>query len=92
MMKPSVKLGHLASELDLEHTGDPDIELTGIAPLFAACASDVSFLDNIKYRQYLRQTQAGVVILAASELDSCPTAALIADHPYYVYAKVARYF
>jgi UDP-3-O-[3-hydroxymyristoyl] glucosamine N-acyltransferase len=80
--------GHLA--------GDPDIEVTGIAPLQDAGASHISFLSNSKLRALAAQSGAAALIL--SPLDDPAVAAtytgarIITPNPYAYFARAAQYF
>jgi UDP-3-O-[3-hydroxymyristoyl] glucosamine N-acyltransferase len=76
--------------------GDPDIEVTGIAPLTDAGASHISFLSNSKLRALAAQSGAAALIL--SPLDD-PTvsatyggARIITTNPYAYFARAAQYF
>lgn len=63
--------------------------VTRVATLEAASSDTLCFLANPKYRPHLLATQAGAVVLDAASADSCPTAVLIATHPYLTYARIA---
>lgn len=80
--------GHLA--------GDPNIEVTGIAPLSDAGASHISFLSNSKLRALAAQSNAAALIL--SPLDDPTVAAtytgarIVTSNPYAYFARAAQYF
>jgi UDP-3-O-[3-hydroxymyristoyl] glucosamine N-acyltransferase len=84
-------LGELATRFGLELRGDPDRVVTGVAALGEAGPRDVSFLANPKFRRYLPQTSAGVVILDRAAADSCPVPALVTSNPYAAYARIATW-
>jgi UDP-3-O-[3-hydroxymyristoyl] glucosamine N-acyltransferase len=67
---------------------------TGVAPLQQAGPEEVSFLDNRRYADALRASQAGAVILAPAMVDAVPpgTVAILTDAPYLGFARVARLF
>jgi UDP-3-O-[3-hydroxymyristoyl] glucosamine N-acyltransferase len=69
--------------------GNPDHMVTGVATLSAAQKTDISFLTNAAYRAQLRDTQAGVVILAPDNLPDCKTNALVTANPHALYARIA---
>lgn len=75
-------------------TAQPDLVLERVAPLQAAGASDVSFLDNRKYIQALRDTRAGAVIVHPEMVAHVPTgcAAIITPNPYAGWARAAALF
>jgi UDP-3-O-[3-hydroxymyristoyl] glucosamine N-acyltransferase len=84
-------LGELATRFGLELRGDPDQVVSGVAALGEAGPRDVSFLANPKFRRFLPDTGAGVVILDQAAADSCPVAALVTPNPYAAYARIASW-
>jgi len=66
----------------------------GVAPLQAAGAADVSFLDNRRYAAVLEASSAGAVIVAPAFVDKVPEgcAALVTSTPYLAWARIAAYF
>jgi UDP-3-O-[3-hydroxymyristoyl] glucosamine N-acyltransferase len=66
----------------------------GVAPLSAATAEDVSFLDNRKYLPALGTTGAGAVIVHPDLADRVPASAvaIISDEVYAAWARVAALF
>lgn len=50
--------------------GNPDLRLTGIAPLDRAGASDLSFLASVKYAKQLATCQAGAVLITTELADT----------------------
>jgi UDP-3-O-[3-hydroxymyristoyl] glucosamine N-acyltransferase len=77
-------------------TGDPNIEVTGIAPLQDAGASHISFLSNSKLRALA--AQSGAAALIVSPLDDPAVAAtytgarIVTSNPYAYFARAAQYF
>ncbi|MEN8374419.1 MAG: UDP-3-O-(3-hydroxymyristoyl)glucosamine N-acyltransferase [Gemmatimonadota bacterium] len=51
--------------------GDGDPEILGVAPLESACDADLAFLAHRKYRRYVSQSRAGVILVGA-QLDDTP--------------------
>jgi UDP-3-O-[3-hydroxymyristoyl] glucosamine N-acyltransferase len=76
--------------------GDPEIMLSGIAPLESADASHITFLSNPRLRAQAKQTKAAALILTAADsadiADSYCGARIITDAPYVYFAKAAQYF
>lgn len=74
--------------------GDSTRQASDVAPLGAASAEDVTFLDNKKYVPQLSATQAGIVILDPAYVDRAPegTTLVTTSTPYLAYARVARAF
>lgn len=92
MMPTRITIAQLAEHIGSEFKGDGNCEIHSIAPLNIAQAGQATFLDNPKYRKYLNQTKAAVVILADKYLADCPTNAIIAKNPHLAYAKLATLF
>jgi UDP-3-O-[3-hydroxymyristoyl] glucosamine N-acyltransferase len=69
-----------------------DRRIGNIAPLDAAAASDISFLDNPKYLEELATTRAGACLLAPRFIAAAPhrLAALVTAEPYRAFVVVAR--
>lgn len=92
----STRLGDLVESLGGELIGDPDISITGIAPLDAAGASHITFLSNPRLRASAAKTQAAALILPAKEhaafRSSYRGACILTDNPYAYYARVAQFF
>lgn len=83
-------LQHLAELLQAQLHGDGAIEISAVATLENAGFSQITFLSNSKYRKFLQQTQASVVLIKADDLPFCPVAALVVPDPYVAFAKVAQ--
>ena len=94
MQKPicNIKLSELAEQFNLKLEGDGDTLIDGVGTLSDATASQVSFLSNRAYREQLKTTQAGAVIISTDDVEYCSVNALIADDPYVSYAKMAGLF
>src|SRR5262249_43766384 len=54
--------------------------------------AQLSFLANPRYRNELRASRAGAVVLRTGDADECPAPALIAADPYVAFAKIAALF
>ena len=68
--------------------------MSDVAPLESAAAGDVSFLDNPRYTEAFRRTEAGACVVAPAHAREAPdgTALLLSETPYKAYALVARAF
>jgi UDP-3-O-[3-hydroxymyristoyl] glucosamine N-acyltransferase len=86
----TVRLGELAVRFGCRLRGDPDIGVDSVATLEGAQAGAVAFLANARYRRFLKTTRASAVILEARFAEECPAAALLADNPYALYARIAN--
>jgi UDP-3-O-[3-hydroxymyristoyl] glucosamine N-acyltransferase len=75
--------------------GDPQIEVTRIAPLDRAGATDISFLSNSRLRAAAAHSRAAALIL--SPLDEPDVAAaydgarIVTNNPYAYFARTAQY-
>jgi UDP-3-O-[3-hydroxymyristoyl] glucosamine N-acyltransferase len=92
MSVPSYSLQALADHVHGTVHGDAELVIHSLATLASASMGQLSFFDNPKYLPQLQVTQAGAVIVAAKDLTSCPTAAIVVDNPYLAYAKIAQLF
>jgi UDP-3-O-[3-hydroxymyristoyl] glucosamine N-acyltransferase len=86
----AITLGDLASKLDCELAGDPDIEVTGISTLDQASPHEITFLANLKYAPRAKQTRAAAVL--CTERIGGATATLISANPYYDFARALALF
>jgi UDP-3-O-[3-hydroxymyristoyl] glucosamine N-acyltransferase len=92
----STRLAQLVERFGGHLTGDPNIEVTGIAPLQDAGASHISFLSNSKFRALAAQSHAAALIV--SPLDDPTVAAtyagarIVTSNPYAYFARAAQYF
>ncbi len=90
------RLGELVERLGGQLVGDPNLEVTGIAPLADAGASDISFLSNGKLRAQAAQSGAAAMIVSAA--DDATVAAtyrgarIVTNNPYVYFARAAQYF
>jgi UDP-3-O-[3-hydroxymyristoyl] glucosamine N-acyltransferase len=82
----------LAQRFALELRGEGDSMVAGVATLARARPDQLAFLSNPRYRDQLRRTQAGVVVMRAQDAEGHAGAALIAADPYLAFAKIAALF
>jgi UDP-3-O-[3-hydroxymyristoyl] glucosamine N-acyltransferase len=92
----STRLKTLVERLGGQLTGDPDIEVSGIAPLDKATASHITFLSNPKLRVQASQTHAAALILSAADNAGLGPdfkgARIVTDNPYAYFARAAQLF
>lgn len=89
------RLDDLVERLGGQLLGDPAVMISGIAPLDAADATQISFLSNSRLRDKVAATQAAAVVLteADSALVSGYTGArIIVKNPYAWFAHGATWF
>jgi len=82
-------LGQLARVLECELHGDPQRRVSGVGTLLSAKHGQLSFLANTRYRRYLADTKASVVVLKEEDRSACAVDVLVSSNPYLAYAKAA---
>ena len=67
--------------------------MSSIAPLDRASTNQLTFISNVKYRPYLSQAQASVLVVSEADVEFCAENAnlLIVQNPYVAYAILAQY-
>ncbi len=88
-------LKELADIVDAEiHTGDSDTVIEDVQALDKATDKQISFLDNIKYKDDFKTTKAGAVIVSPKMVEFAPKgcALLVSKNPYKAYALIAQSF
>ena len=88
----SFTLDEIAKFINAKVKGDPNKRITGLAALENAHDTQLSFLDNSKYRKFLSETKAGAIIIHPKDAENCLTNVLLTESPYVAYAKVANMF
>jgi UDP-3-O-[3-hydroxymyristoyl] glucosamine N-acyltransferase len=90
------RLETLVESLGGQLMGDPNTEVSGIAPLDGANASHITFLSNPKLRTQAAQTQAAALILSAADSAAIGTAykgaRIVCANPYAYFARAAQLF
>jgi len=81
----------LAETLRTGLVGDPEIEILGVAPLHRASPTDLSFLNNPKYRPQALACAAGAVLVSVGERLGGRTV-LPCSNPYASLARALRLF
>jgi UDP-3-O-[3-hydroxymyristoyl] glucosamine N-acyltransferase len=86
-------LSELTTLLDIKYTGS-DFEVDGINTLQDAKKGELSFLDNKKYIDDVKDTKASAVFIKEefSSLLSSDVEAIISDNPYLSMAYATKYF
>jgi len=90
------RLGELVERLGGQLAGDPNIEVSGIAPLADAGASHISFLSNSKLRAQAALSGAAALIVSIADDETVSVtfqgARIITANPYAYFARAAQYF
>lgn len=87
-----MKLAKIASRLNCAIVGDPEIEITGLAPIEAAQAGELTFISNKKYKRHLAKTEASAII--ADNADDLPKgkSGIVSANPYLTFAEAMWIF
>ncbi|HTN66256.1 MAG TPA: UDP-3-O-(3-hydroxymyristoyl)glucosamine N-acyltransferase [Burkholderiaceae bacterium] len=92
----STRLRELVERLGGQLVGDPDIVISGVAPLEGASSSHITFLANPRLRAQAMQSRAAALILSATDETLLGSgwhgARIVADNPYAYFARVAQWF
>ncbi len=90
------RLGELVERLGGDLAGDPDIEVSGIAPLADAGVSHISFLSNSKLRGQAAHSGAAALIVSPADDETIAAtyqgARIVTKNPYVYFARAAQYF
>ena len=90
------RLGDLVERLGGQLAGDPNIEVTGIAPLADAGVSHISFLSNSKLRAQAAHSGAAALIVSGADDETIaatyPGARIVTQNPYAYFARAAQFF
>ncbi len=91
-----IQLGALVDLLGGRLEGNPEITVSGIAPLDMATSSQLTFLSNPKLRVLAAQSQAAALIISPLESESLGAAyrgaRIITPNPYAYFARAAQWF
>ncbi len=91
-MAVSFTVEQLAQRLGAVFEGDGDTQVSGVADLKLANATEVSFLAAQKFVEHLAHTQAGAVVVRLDcEVPEHLTVIRVAD-PYLAYAQLSGWF
>lgn len=85
----ALTLAELARLVGGRTAGNPKTRVDSAASLGQAGPGQLSFFANRRYREALRTTRAGIVILAPRDASLRDGPALLADDPYLAYAWAA---
>ena len=83
-------LEQLAELVDGAIKGDSTVQIGSVATIKNASPGQITFLSLKALRKSLPDTKASAVILKESDLEQCPTNAIIVDNPLLAYAKIAQ--
>ena len=83
----------MASLVQGELVGDPEIEITGVSEVEKGVPGTIIFLHMSKYRQFLDTTKASAVLISRDQsLDTINLNGIISDNPAIALSKILNYF
>ncbi|MBS1187806.1 MAG: UDP-3-O-(3-hydroxymyristoyl) glucosamine N-acyltransferase [Burkholderiaceae bacterium] len=92
----NIRLGELVERFGGQLAGEPDIKVSGIAPLDSADASQLTFLSNSRLRSQAEASRAAALILSPADDEivaaSYTGARIVTSNPYAYFARVAQWF
>lgn len=91
-MTQQYSLQEIAVKVGAKAQRDDASLFNGVNTLPDASPSQISFLTNVKYKNHLKSTQAGAVILHEDMAEDFDGPALITKNPHATFAKVAQLF
>ena len=86
---PTLTLRELADAIHARLEGDPDLPLSGVAPLERAGAGDLSFLANRRYEEAARRSTAGALVVGDA-FQGNGRNLLRVSNPYLAYARAVE--
>ncbi|MFZ7129273.1 UDP-3-O-(3-hydroxymyristoyl)glucosamine N-acyltransferase [Avibacterium avium] len=92
-MQKSYSLEELAQQIGATIRGNANVLIDSIAPLDKAQSNQLTFISNIKFRNLLAQSQAGILVVSENDVEFCSPESnlLIVKDPYVAYAVLAQY-
>tara|TARA_B100000700_G_scaffold227001_1_gene250601 strand:- start:13586 stop:14611 length:1026 start_codon:yes stop_codon:yes gene_type:complete len=88
-----VKLRDLASLVQGELVGDPEIEIKGVSEIQKGIPGTITFLHMSKYKKYIDTTKASAVLIGKDHsLDDISLSRIITDNPTIAFSKILDYF
>lgn len=89
-MGQTITSGDLIKQLGGELIGDSNILINSVASLESANKNSLSFFNNPKYLDLLKNTKAALVILNKESCALHAGACIVVDNPYLYFAKISR--
>lgn len=91
-MTQQYSLQEIAEKVGVQVQHEDRSLFDGVNTLLDASPSQISFLTNVKYKNHLKSTQAGAVILHEDMAEDFDGPSLITNNPHATFAKVAQLF
>ena len=78
----SFTIAEIAQHINGKVVGDPNYIICGVGTLSSATSTQLSFLSNNKYKKFLSESKAGVIIVGEGLANSVNTNAIEVANPY----------
>lgn len=91
MDRTAYRLADIAARFGGQVMGDADTRVQQIGTLEKACAGQIAFLANAKYRKQLEGSKAAAVILSRADADATAMPRIVCDNPYTYFAKLSAF-
>lgn len=86
-----MKLGEIATLLNGQVEGNPELEISGVSGVLDANEGDITFLSEAKWLKALRTSRASAVMLN-KKIDDLEKPQLIVKNPLYCFARLLTVF
>jgi len=91
MDRTAYRLADIAARFGGQVMGDADTRVQQIGTLEKACAGQIAFLANAKYRKQLESSKASAVILSKADAEATDLPRIVCDNPYTYFAKLSAF-
>lgn len=88
----TASLGELAERVGGRVSGDPMVEICGVASLDSAGSGEITFLSNPKLKGLLPDSKAAAIVVPAALDGVVDKPLLLVDNPYLAFAKLLTFF
>ncbi len=91
MDRTAYRLADIVARFGGQVMGDADTRVQQIGTLEKACAGQIAFLANAKYRKQLEDSKASAVILSKADAEATALPRIVCDNPYTYFAKLSAF-
>ena len=91
MERTAYRLAEITARFGGRVMGDGDTRVQQIGTLEKACAGQIAFLANAKYRKQLEGSKASAVILSEADADATELPRIVCGNPYSYFARLSAF-
>ena len=91
MERKAYRLADIVARFGGQVIGNVDTTIRQIGTLEHACAGQIAFLANAKYRGQLEHSQASAVILSSKDADATELPRIVCENPYSYFARLSAF-